>query len=108
MQHSLPMLQVFHSLAEMLRVRRAHTEACEHAQRPAARHPHVESTNAVPCFTDQQRERDFTAAYQPPAGASGSSKITDLSYAIAPGALVFEAHEGLPDDICQPFQRRDG
>lgn len=60
----------------------------------------------APCSADQQRERDFTAAYQPPSASSGS-KITDLSYAITPGALVFEAHEGLPDDICQPFQRRD-
>ena len=89
-----------------MRDQRAHTEACEHSNRPAAWHPHVKSTSAVPCLTDQQRERNFTAAYQPPAGASGG-KISDLSYAITPRALVFEAHEGLPEDICQPFQRRD-
>lgn len=53
-----------------------------------------------------EQQRDWSAAYLPPPGATGS-RITDLSYAITPGALMFEAQHGLPDDINQPFQRRD-
>lgn len=54
---------------------------------------------------DAEQQRDWSAAYLPPPGASGS-RITDLSYAIAPGALMFEEQRGLPDDINQPYQRR--
>ena len=96
------MVQVCHPHIAMLSTQRALLE-------PSYTSSALESTFilAAPCCADQRRKRDFTAAYQPPTG-SGGSTITDLSYAIAPGALVFEAHEGLPDDICQPFQRRDG
>lgn len=59
--------------------------------------------------TYQQPDRDWTAAYRPPMGTTdgGGTIITDLSYAIAPGGLMFESHDGLPADICQPFERHD-